>query len=45
MERFYRGLNRGMTKAHALRAAEVAALRRFRHPSLWAAFELVGEAR
>ncbi|MBI3952031.1 MAG: CHAT domain-containing protein [Acidobacteria bacterium] len=45
MGQFYWGLSRGLTKAHALRAAELASLRRFRHPALWAAFELVGEAR
>lgn len=45
MERFYKGLSHGLSKAQALRAAELAALRRFRHPALWAAFELVGEAR
>lgn len=45
MERLYEGLGRRLNKAQALRAAERATFRRVRHLALWAAFELVGEAR
>ncbi len=43
MDRFYAELARGRSKAEALRAAALATRRLFPHPSLWAAFELVGE--
>jgi CHAT domain-containing protein len=43
MERFYAELHAGRTKAQALRAAQLAARKRFRHPALWAAFVLIGE--
>ena len=45
MDRFYAGLARGLDKAAALRAAQRATRARYRHPSLWAAFMLIGEAR
>jgi CHAT domain-containing protein len=45
MDRFYAALRAEPSKAHALRAAQLAALARFRHPALWAAFVLVGEPR
>jgi CHAT domain-containing protein len=43
MERFYAELTAGRTKAHALRAAQLATQKRYPHPALWAAFLLVGE--
>ncbi|MGQ0835624.1 MAG: CHAT domain-containing tetratricopeptide repeat protein [Gammaproteobacteria bacterium] len=45
MERFYAELLAGRPKARALRAAQIAAQKRFPHPALWAAFVLVGEAQ
>ncbi|MGH8285835.1 MAG: CHAT domain-containing protein, partial [Steroidobacteraceae bacterium] len=45
MERFYAELLAGRPKARALRAAQLAAQKRFPHPALWAAFVLVGEAQ
>ena|SRR5262250_3393157 len=43
MERFYSELMAGRSKAEALRAAQLAARKRYPHPALWAAFTLVGE--
>jgi CHAT domain-containing protein len=43
MERFYAELAAGDSKAHALRAAQIATRKRYAHPALWAAFVLVGE--
>lgn len=43
MDRFYAGLARGMSKAAALRTAQIETRRRYPHPSLWAAFVLQGE--
>jgi CHAT domain-containing protein len=43
MDRFYAGLARNMTKAAALRAAQLGTRQRHRHPALWAAFVLQGE--
>lgn len=43
MERFYAELLAGRSKARALRAAQLAAQKRFAHPALWAAFALIGE--
>lgn len=43
MERFYTELAAGRSKAHALRAAQLATQKRYPHPALWAAFVLVGE--
>jgi CHAT domain-containing protein len=43
MERFYAELAAGRSKAHALRAAQLATQNRYPHPALWAAFVLVGE--
>ena len=43
MDRFYSGLARGMSKAAALRAAQIETRRRYPHPALWAAFVLLGE--
>lgn len=43
MERFYDELLAGRSKVGALRAAQLAAQRRFQHPALWAAFQLIGE--
>jgi CHAT domain-containing protein len=43
MDRFYAAIGAGRNKASALREAQLAARRRFRHPALWAAFSLVGE--
>jgi len=45
MERFYAALRAGRAKAAALREAQLAARRRYRHPALWAAFAMVGEPR
>jgi CHAT domain-containing protein len=43
MERFYAEMAAGKGKARALRAAQLAALKRYPHPALWAAFTMVGE--
>jgi CHAT domain-containing protein len=43
MDRFYAGLERGMSKAAALRAAQIETRRRLPHPAFWAAFVLQGE--
>jgi CHAT domain-containing protein len=43
MERFYAEMAAGRGKARSLRAAQLATLRRYPHPALWAAFTLVGE--
>ncbi|HUP00615.1 MAG TPA: CHAT domain-containing tetratricopeptide repeat protein [Gemmatimonadota bacterium] len=46
MERFYAArFGSGRGAAAALREAQLAILERYRHPYLWAAFELVGRAR
>jgi CHAT domain-containing protein len=45
MDRFYAGLRREQSKAHALRSAQLAGRARFSHPALWAAFALMGEPR
>jgi CHAT domain-containing protein len=46
MDRFYRGLRRGLSKDSALRAAQVEMIRGTRsHPALWAAFQLSGDWR
>jgi CHAT domain-containing protein len=48
MERFYRGLvNEGLSKAQALRAAQLALMRQpdTRHPYFWAPFSLIGNWR
>jgi CHAT domain-containing protein len=41
---FYRGLSQGMTKAHALQAAQRQLIARhpFEHPAFWAPFLLIG---
>jgi CHAT domain-containing protein len=44
MDHFYAGLRAGRGKAEALRQAQLATLRRYPHPALWAAFVLLGEA-
>jgi CHAT domain-containing protein len=43
MDHFYAELRAGQSKARALRHAQLATLRRYRHPALWAAFSLAGE--
>jgi CHAT domain-containing protein len=43
MDRFYAGLVAGRGKAQSLREAQLASLKRYPHPALWAAFTLVGE--
>jgi CHAT domain-containing protein len=43
MGRFYAELRRGRSTAQALRSAALATKKRFPHPALWAAFEVVGE--
>ena len=43
MDRFYAELVAGRGKAQSLRAAQLATLKRYPHPALWAAFTLVGE--
>ncbi len=43
MDHFYRALQKGLSKARALREALLDARRRFSSPSVWAAFVLVGE--
>jgi CHAT domain-containing protein len=45
MDRFYAALAQGHGKAAALAAAQRAARKQYPHPSLWAAFVLVGEPR
>lgn len=46
MERFYAArFETGASSAHALREAQLALLERYRHPYLWAAFELIGRPR
>jgi CHAT domain-containing protein/tetratricopeptide (TPR) repeat protein len=45
MGRFYFELRRGRSTAQALRLAVLATRKRFPHPALWAAFEVVGEPR
>ena len=43
MREFYQGLNRGLTKAEALRQAQTTLLHgRYDHPRFWAAFVLLG---
>lgn len=44
MEVFYEGLGRGLPPARALREARLVLLERYRHPFLWAAFDLIGLA-
>lgn len=43
MDEFYGGLAAGHGKARSLRDAQLATLRQYPHPMLWAAFVLVGE--
>jgi CHAT domain-containing protein len=43
MDQFYGGLAAGRSKARSLRDAQLATLKRYPHPMLWAAFVLVGE--
>jgi CHAT domain-containing protein/tetratricopeptide (TPR) repeat protein len=43
MERFYAAMTAGDGKARSLRTAQLATLKRYPHPALWAAFTLVGE--
>ena len=43
MEQFYSGLDRGMSKAAALRAAQQRIAVCYSHPYYWAAFVLIGE--
>jgi CHAT domain-containing protein/tetratricopeptide (TPR) repeat protein len=43
MDHFYGGLAAGHGKARSLRDAQLATLKRYPHPMLWAAFVLVGE--
>jgi CHAT domain-containing protein len=43
MDQFYAGLAAGRSKARSLRDAQLATLKRYPHPMLWAAFVLVGE--
>jgi CHAT domain-containing protein/Flp pilus assembly protein TadD len=45
MRSFYRHLRGGKTKVEALRAAQIAMIRRFAHPGRWAAFQLSGDWR
>ena len=45
MDRFYAALGKGLTKAAALRAAQMEARRRYTHPAYWAGFALVGQPR
>ena len=42
MDQFYGGLAAGRSKARSLRDAQLATLKRYPHPMLWAAFVLVG---
>ena len=43
MQEFYQGLNHGLTKAAALRQAQIALLQgNYHHPRFWAAFVLLG---
>jgi CHAT domain-containing protein len=46
MEAVYRGLMAGLSKAAALREAQLTILRddAQRHPAYWGAFQLVGDA-
>jgi CHAT domain-containing protein len=43
MERFYTHLRSGMTKAHALRQAQMDVRAEYPHPYYWAAFVLTGD--
>jgi CHAT domain-containing protein len=43
MDQFYAGLGDGRSKARSLRDAQLATLKKYPHPMLWAAFVLVGE--
>ena len=47
MERFYRALNKGESKASALRHAQQFMLTEeaWRHPAFWGAFQLIGNDR
>jgi CHAT domain-containing protein len=43
MSEFYEGLKNGLTKAEALRHAQLTLLQgRYNHPRFWAAFVLLG---
>jgi CHAT domain-containing protein len=45
MKKFYGAMRDGLNKAAALRAAKLESFREFKHPTLWAAFDLIGEAQ
>jgi CHAT domain-containing protein len=45
MQAFYGYLKGGMTKAEALRQAQLATLATYPHPYYWAAYQLTGEGR
>jgi CHAT domain-containing protein len=45
MKKFYGAMRDGLNKAAALRVAKLESFREFRHPTLWAAFDLIGEAQ
>ena len=44
MERFYNHLKQGMSKAQALRQAQIELRSKYSHPYYWSAFVLTGEA-